>query len=91
MSTYLLALVVSKLSRTYVSREESGFFPLTVYYRKDLENYTKTPLEYGGALIDVHAKFTGITYDELGDSKMEFVALPVSYGGMENWGLILFQ
>lgn len=93
MSTYLLAFVVSKYSRkySYPSEENPDAFPLSVRFRPDQENRTGTALRYGGNLIHAHSVFTGVPYDELGDSKMDFVALPQFGGAMENWGLIVFE
>lgn len=88
MSTYLLAFVVSRFSRNY---SETDSFPITIYNRPGQELYTGTALQYGGGLIDVHSKFTGIAYEQLGIDAMTMVSLPHFWGAMENWGLILYQ
>lgn len=93
MSTYLLAFVVSNFSiKKSEPTEENPFaFPLSISFRPDQVNKTETALRYGGNLINAHSIFTGVPYDELGDSKMDFVALPIFGGAMENWGLIIFK
>lgn len=91
MSTYLLAFVVSKFSRSDSSHSETGFFPISIYYRSEKKNKTGTAMQYGGALVDAHSKFTGIDYAELGNSKMDLVGAPTFWGAMENWGLVIFQ
>lgn len=88
MSTYLLAFVVSKFLNE-VSQTDS--YSITIYNRPDQGRYTGTALQYGGSLIDIHSKFTGISYQELGIDKMTYVGLPHFGGGMENWGLITFE
>lgn len=87
MSPYLLAFVISKFSSQTASSKP---YPVGVYYRPDLEDYTSTAIKYGGGIIEALGQYFGIDYSGLGNSKMDFVGLPEFNGGMENWGLVTY-
>lgn len=93
MSTYIVAFHVSKYDKQESSTVKStpDAFPITVHYKPHLENFTETALQYGGKLIRAHGIFTGIAYEELGNSKLDFVGITDFNGAMENWGLVVYE
>ncbi|CAH0553356.1 unnamed protein product [Brassicogethes aeneus] len=90
MSTYLVALVISKFSSK--SPTDSGKYDFQVYARPEALKYTKTAVTYGRKLIDAMGEYTGYPYETLGIAKLDQVGIPdFAAGAMENWGLLTYR
>jgi len=87
MSTYLLAFVVSnftyKLSETLLNDVQ-----FRVWSRGSISNQTGLAVEVGPKILEFYEQHFNIKYPL---PKMDLVAIPDFIGGMENWGLIIFQ
>lgn len=64
---------------------------INIHSRPDQVQYTDTAIQYSRDLVDALSQWTGISYEELGISKLDLVAVPFVSRDMENWGLITFQ
>ncbi|KAJ8960570.1 hypothetical protein NQ318_013859 [Aromia moschata] len=90
MSTYLVALVVSKFEAE--DSEEKDNFDYKVFARASAEKFMNVASIYGPKLINVMGNFTGIAYETLGNTQAYQVGIPdFSSGAMENWGLIMYS
>lgn len=91
MSTYLLAFMVSKFSRQ-VSLIAETPVTIPVYVIGYQRNRIGLTHKYSGILLDALEKWLGVTYKELGITKLDFLAIPEPYQrSMSNWGLVTFQ
>ncbi|XP_044259024.1 uncharacterized protein LOC123007677 [Tribolium madens] len=89
MSTYLFALVISKLTCTY---SQSDGILYNVCSRPGTESLRQYALIIAPKAVKYMEKFTGISYNFSTIKKLDLVAVPdLEVGAMENWGLITFK
>ncbi|CAH1113656.1 unnamed protein product [Psylliodes chrysocephalus] len=87
MSTYLVALVISKMEPA-ISRDQE----FNVFARASAAQDLGIAKTFGQKLFDSMSQWTGIRYDDLGNPQQYLVAIPdFGAGAMENWGLITFR
>lgn len=91
MSTYLVAVVVSKFTCT-AGANITGGVPHQVCSRNDLAADRALANEVGPQLIQILETVTNISYSSMNISKMDQVAIPdFDAGAMENWGLVNYR
>ncbi|XP_066149975.1 aminopeptidase N-like [Euwallacea fornicatus] len=91
MSTYLLAFIITQDFHITTSTAKLDY-SFSVFARKSADNFVSCAMKYGPEIINKMGDTIGITYFDLGNSKITLAALPeFTAGAMENWGLITFR
>ena len=93
MSTYLIAMTVSKFGNHSTARNEAAVRGTEIKTWADVDHVVKGRVEYS---VNVTEKILPYLEGYLNSSyvlpKLDSVAMPrISYGGMESWGLIIYQ
>ncbi|XP_015184597.1 PREDICTED: uncharacterized protein LOC107070683 [Polistes dominula] len=85
MSTYLLALVVSDFNYEYHESDKN----YTIWFRPNSFNETSYSLSLMEPLVKTYEKLLKHNYTL---NKLDMIAIPdLSFGAMENWGLLTFR
>jgi aminopeptidase N len=87
MSTYLLAFVVFDFTFKQSETLSNGV-QFRVWSRKGISDKTGLAEEAGPKILEFYEQHFNIKYPL---PKMDLVAIPDFMGGMENWGLIIFE
>nr|XP_045582294.1 aminopeptidase N-like isoform X1 [Procambarus clarkii] len=85
MSTYLVTFAVSNF--THIKATYDDRVLLRVWARQEAIEHAHYSLELGQKMLGFYERYFDLAYPL---PQMDAIALPENFGGMENWGLILY-
>ncbi|XP_077296648.1 aminopeptidase N-like [Arctopsyche grandis] len=90
MSSYLIAFAITDFIYKSNLDRPSQVFPkkFRIFSKPNTEPYMDFALDFGEKSINCMEKYTNITYAL---KKLDNIAIPNAAGGMENWGLIIYE
>ncbi|KAE9547318.1 hypothetical protein FO519_009470, partial [Halicephalobus sp. NKZ332] len=87
MSSYLLAIVISDFD--FIEGYTDKGTRIRVWSKKEAINETQYALHTGIKVLEFYEDYYGINFPL---QKQDMIAIPdFTYGGMENWGLIIYR
>lgn len=90
MSTYLIALVVSKFPK--IGRDNVDNINHGLYSPKEVIGTGQYAFQITPKILNAMKDFTKVSYEESKLGKIDQVAIPdFSAGAMENWGLVTYR
>lgn len=85
MSTYLVAFMVTDF-------DSFGYRDFKIIMHTQFNGKTNFAYEAGLKLLEAYDNFTQHPYKSMGNAIMQKTGIkPYPYGGMENWGLVVYQ